>query len=46
MTVHHRVQEPVPILPGHIGDEPGVLLSVEFDFPGQPTLNQEIGYIH
>ena len=45
MTIDHRVQEPVPILPRHVRDEPRVLLSVEPDLLGEPTLDQEIGCV-
>ena len=44
MSVDHRVQEPVPVLPRHVRDEPRILLSVEPDFPGKAALDQEIGY--
>jgi hypothetical protein len=44
MTIDHRVQEPVPVLPRHVRDEPRVLLSVEPDLLGKAALDQEIGY--
>jgi len=44
MTIDHRVQQPVPVLPRHVRDEPRVLLSVEPYLLRKAALNQEVGY--
>ena len=45
MAIYHRVQEPVPVFPRHIGDEPRVLLPVEPNLLGKAALDQEIGCV-
>ena len=46
VSVHHRVQEPLPVLLGHIRNEPGVPLAMEANFLCKPTLDQEVGCIN
>ena len=43
VTVNHRVQQPIPVLLGHVGDEPGIALAVEANLLRKPTLNKEVG---
>lgn len=44
VSVHHGIQEPLPVLSSDVADEPGVALSVEADLRGEAHLHQEIGY--
>lgn len=42
LAVHHGVEQPVPVLLRHIGDEPRVPLAVEANLGCQTGLNKEI----
>lgn len=43
VPVDHRVEEPVPILLGHVRDEPREALAVEPDLPADARLDEPVG---
>jgi hypothetical protein len=43
LAVRARVEEPVPVLLGHVRDEPGQLLAVEDDLVADARLDQPVG---
>ena len=46
VTIGHRVQDPVPVLLGDIGNEPGDLLSVEDDLRAGTRLDEPVSVNH
>lgn len=42
VTVHHRVEQPLPVLLGYIRDEPRVTLAMEANFLGKAALDQKV----
>lgn len=44
MAIDHTVQEPAPVLPRNIGDEPRVSFTMEPNFLCESALEEEIGY--
>lgn len=46
LTVHTRVEDPVPVELGDIGNEPGDLLSVENDLGTDARLDEPVGIDH
>lgn len=43
VTIDHNVEEPFPVLPCHIGDEPRVSLAMEANFRREAALDEEVG---